>query len=159
MVRTGLGPSIALAVLTLAACGESSTKKLEAAATGPMFSPLIANALRAIADHCKLERLGEAERRDCTGRQGTVQIALVGNRFSELTIALPSKILPEAKGHLGPGLSPLLGAASTEQVLAKMSELETGQHVDVTIGNAKIAISAGGTSKIAPAYTLALRWF
>jgi hypothetical protein len=152
MLRTVLAP-IALAI---AACGGGS--KSEPA--GPVFSPVIANQLRAIGTECTLERRGETERRDCTGRYGTVQIDVgPGNRFTHLVIALPSKILPEAKGHIGSALQGVLGAQGVDTLLAKMSELTTGTRADLTIGNAKVGVSAGGKSTIAPEYTVELSWF
>jgi hypothetical protein len=154
MLRTGLAESIAL-VVALAACG-GERSKLEA--SGPAFSPLIANALRAIADDCKFERVGGTERRDCTGRHGTVHISLVGNKFSQLTIALPSKILPEAKGHFGPALLPVLGQAGIDQLIGKLGELVVGQNAELSIGGATIYLTAGGRSRIAPEYTVELRW-
>ena len=148
-------------VLALATIGGAcSGGSKPAVPPGPVFSPIIANQLRAIAPDCKLERTGVMERRDCTGRQGTVQISLgAESHLIAVTIALPSKILPEAKGHLGPALLGVLGAAGVEAMLAKLSTLDTGQAVDLTIGNAKVAISAGGRSTIAPEYTVDVSWF
>ncbi len=150
-------PRTVLALATIAAaCGGGSKP---AVPPGPVFSPIIANELRAIAPDCKLERVGETERRDCTGRNGTVQITLgAESHLTGLTIALPSKILPEAKGHLGPALLGTLGAAGVETMLASLSKLDTGQRADLTISNAKVAISAGGRSQIAPEYTVELTW-
>ncbi len=162
MLRTGWLPIVLVTIAGLAAvagaCGGGTTKPPPP--PGPVFSPVIANQLRAIAANCKLERVGETERRDCTGRNGTVQISLgAESRLTGLTIALPSKILPEAKGHLGAALQNVLGAQGVDTFLAKLSTLETGHHTDLTIGNAKLAISAGGKSSYAPEYTVELTWF
>lgn len=159
MLRTSLLPRLALAV-ALAACGGKDSKPDVAAAPGPIFSPIIANSLRAIAPDCKLERVGAIEHRECVGRYGTVSIALgAGNRFTSLTIALPPKLLAEAKSHFGHGLKEALGQAGVDTLLAALATLETGQAADLTIDNAKIHVTAGGRSKIAPEYTVAITWF
>jgi hypothetical protein len=155
MVRTVLVPIVLAAIV--AACGGGSAPP---PLPGPVYSPIIANQLRGIAPDCKLERVGETERRNCTGRNGAVQITLgAGSRFTALTVALPAKILPEAKGHFGAALAGLLGPQGIETFLAKLSSLETGQRADLTIGNAKVGISAGGKSTIAPEYTVEMTWF
>jgi hypothetical protein len=155
MVRTAL---LGL-LLALAACGNGGKDKVvEAAAGGPLYSPAVANSLRAIAANCKLEKTGAVEKRECTGRFGQVSIATVGNHLSALTIALPSKLLAEAKGHIGHGLKEVLGHEGVEALLARMAMLETGQRADITVGTAKVALIAAGRSRLAPEYTVELVW-
>ncbi len=153
MVRT------ALLALVLAACGGGDKDKvIEVAAGGPIYSPATANSLRAIAPDCKLERVGATEKRECSGRYGHVSISTLGNHLSTLTIALPSKLLAEAKGHIGHGLKEVLGHEGVEALLARLAMLETGQRADLTVGNAKVGLHAGGRSRIAPEYTVELVW-
>lgn len=156
MLRTALRGFVITFVF--AACGGDKDKVIEPPAGGPMYSPAVANSLRAIAANCKLERVGASEKRECTGRFGRVSIATVGNHLSTLTIALPSKLLAEAKGHFGHGLKEVLGHDGVEALLARLSMLETGQRADITVGNAKVGLSAGGRSRLAPEYTVELSW-
>ncbi len=156
MLRTPLVP-IVLATIVLGGCGGGGTKE-PPPGNGPAFSPVIANELRAIAPDCKLERTGATERRDCTGRYGTVQIATTGGRLTALVIAMPPKILPEAKGHIGSALLGTLGAKGVEQLIESMSKLEIGQQIELTIGTAHALVSAGGTQRIAPEYSVGLSW-
>ncbi len=152
MVRT------ALVALVLAACGGGKDKTVEVSAAGPIYSPAVANSLRAIAPNCRMERAGATEKRECTGRSGQVWISTMGNNLSAITIALPSKLLEEAKGHIGHGLKEVLGREGIEALLARMTMLETGQRADLTIGNAKVGLIAGGRSRLAPEYTVELAW-
>lgn len=155
MVRTAL---VGL-LLALAACGDKDKDKVvEVAAAGPIYSPAVANSLRAIAPNCKMERVGATEKRECTGRFGHVWVSTIGNHLSAVTIALPSKILEEAKGHIGHGLKEVLGREGVDALLARMAMLEIGQRADLTIGNAKVGLIASGRSRIAPEYTVELVW-
>lgn len=147
----------------IAACGGGESKQAEPTkappANGPVFSPIMANSLRAVAPDCKMQRAGGLEHRDCTGRFGAVTIDLgAGNRFSGLVVALPSKILAEAKGHIGNALKEVLGTEGVETLLGRMSLLDLGQSADLTIGNAKVNVTAGGRSRIAPEYTVTISW-
>jgi hypothetical protein len=124
-----------------------------------LYAPSIANALRGIAPDCTLEKTATFHNRDCTGRRGTVAIRLTGDdHFTALTISLVSMILPEAKGHLDQPLLLVVGASGRDQVIAKLGTLETGQAAELAIDKAKVSITAGGTSRIAPAYTVTLTW-
>lgn len=151
MVRTAL-------LALLLACGGGKETPVELAASGPVYSAAVANSLRAIASNCTMERVGAVEKRACRGRFGVVSIATTGNHLSALTIALPSKMLAEAKGHIGHGLKEVLGHEGVEALLARMSLLEVGQHAELQINNAKVTLTASGRSRIAPEYTVELVW-
>lgn len=146
-------------LLALVVCGgDKADRVVEVAAAGPLYSPAVANSLRAIAPNCKMERAGATEKRECTGRFGHVWVSTTGDHLSAVTIALPSKLLEEAKGHIGHGLKEVLGHEGVDALLARMAMLETGQRADLTIGNAKVGLVAGGRSRLAPEYTVELVW-
>ena len=76
--------------IAVLACGNDKSK---VDAPGPVYSPSIANALRALAADCKLEKTPTRQTRDCNGRLGIVKIELgEGDRFRGLTIGLRSMI-------------------------------------------------------------------
>jgi hypothetical protein len=152
MFRDVVGPSILCALM---ACGGGKSD----APAGPLYSPVVANALRAVAPNCKLEKTATSHKRECTGRPGRVTIALDGNdRFTSLTIALKPMVLFEARNHLEPPLEQVLGVAGRDQAMLVLAKLQTGQSDQLVVGNAKIAIDAAGTSKIAPAYVVTITW-
>jgi hypothetical protein len=153
MFRNAVAPSIICAMM---ACRGGS--KAEPAG-GPLYTPIIANSLRGVAPNCKLEKTATSHTRECTGRPGRVAIALDGNdRFSSLTIALKSMVLFEARNHLEPPLEVILGTEGRDQAILALAKLQTGQSDQLVVGNATIAIDAGGPSKIAPAYTVTITW-
>jgi len=153
MLRTVL-----VLVAIVAGCGGGGGSPAAPPGDGPAFSPAIANQLRAIAPNCKFERVNAAASRTCTGIHGKVQIALQQERFTTLVIEMPSKILSEAKTHFGNALRGVFDAAGLESVIVAMSKLETGARTDLTIGSAKVGLAAGGTSRIAPAYSIEVTW-
>ncbi len=160
MIRSVVASAI---IAALIACGGDRKPKVDTSGpSGPIYSPSIANALRGIAPDCKLEKTPTSQTRDCRGRRGIVAIGLrEDDHFASLTIALTSMILPEAKGHLEQPLVLLLGAEGRDKVFARLDKMDTGQNDVVVTGPAdlvRVAIAAGGTSAIAPAYTLTITW-
>lgn len=140
----------------LLACGNDNTSsKLDS--KGPVFSPSIANALRAIAADCKLEKTPTRQTRDCKGRYGIVKIELgEGERFRGLTVGLRSMILVESKAVIAPAIQPLIGNAK-DQVLEAMSKTEVGKTTEVAADGARITVTAAAPVAM-PTFTVQITW-
>jgi hypothetical protein len=139
----------------VAACGTDSTTDDN---TGPTFTPGVALALHGVAPDCALKKDASGETRTCQGRPGTVLITIgEGNHLREIDIDLRAYIPAHAKVHLVPALQPLLGP-SIDQFELELLKLKTGDRTAFEAAGAKIEIVAGGTSEIAPEYSVTLRW-
>ena len=96
----------------------------------------------------------------CTGRPGSIVISAVGSekRLRSIEIDLKSMTLPQAKAHLVPALAPVIDTAGTDALAAQLDKMRTGDTAQLAIAGAKVDVVAGGTSTIAPAYSVDLRW-
>jgi hypothetical protein len=141
-------------VLALAACGGTTPP----AADGPAFTPGVAYALHGLAPSCTLSRTPAQEVRTCKGRNGKIDVTIVGGHVHTIAIALRPMVLAEVKAQLGPALLPLLQPPGVDALIAAIAPLQLGDHGALTTAGARITIDAGGTSRIAPAYALSLTW-
>lgn len=141
-------------IVALAACGGDKSK----AADGPAFTPGVAYALHGVSPDCTLTRTADQEQRRCTGRNGTIDVTIVGGHVQTIAIALRPMVLAEAKAQLGPGLRPVLGPPGVDALIAAIAPMQLGDHAALTAGGARITIDARGTSRIAPAYAVTLTW-
>jgi hypothetical protein len=138
----------------LAACGTESSSEV----AGPTFTPGVALALHGVAPDCMTKKDAAGETRTCQGRPGTILITIgEENHLREIDIDLRSYIPNHAKVFLVPAVKPLLGP-STDLFEAELLKLKTGERTAFEAGGAKIEIVAGGTSEIAPEYSVVLRW-
>jgi hypothetical protein len=138
----------------LAACGTSDGSE----DTGPTFTPGVALALHGVAPDCALKKDSTGETRTCQGRPGRILIQIGDeDRLREIDIDLRSYLPGHAKVFLIPALKPLLGTG-TDVFDAELTKLKPGERTTFELAGAKIDIHAGGTSQIAPEYSVILRW-
>jgi hypothetical protein len=153
MLRTVVATSIVLAV----ACGSKDATPAQVGA-GPGYTPLVANGIRAIASDCKITKTGANEHHKCIGVKGVIDVAVASDKMTDLKIKLRAMIFAEAKGHLSHALRPVLGQPGVQELMAKVEALKTGDRTELAIGNGSITVVAGGTSKLAPEFELAITW-
>lgn len=147
----------ALALIVLAACG-SKTKQADA----PVYTPAMANSVRGLAPTCELQKGANVddvvEIWNCRGPFGSVTVGLTkGDRVRRIDVKLRSMTAPEAQAQLKSGIGPLAGPELTEKLMT-MLLLAPGQRDSAQVASARLEVVSGGTSQVAPEFSVSLSW-
>jgi len=120
-------------VLVAAACTREPPP-----ATGPAYTPAIADALKALAAHCELRPRPDGETRACRGRQATMTIEL--DRARRLR-ALDIEVVASATWEAWEMLENVLPAVAAPPVVDSARKQLRGEPADEVVGDVRVAAS------------------
>ncbi|HEU0031651.1 MAG TPA: hypothetical protein VFQ53_13520 [Kofleriaceae bacterium] len=139
-------------LIVLAGCGSKSSTS---PAAGPMFTPLVANHLRALAPDCALQRTTD-EVRTCKGELAKQVVITLDSQqhLRSLDIELAGMFSDRAKILLDQALA---GVVDTAAFTPRLEKLKLPQTEDVQVGGAHVTIGAKG-QPMSPEFSVQIRW-
>jgi hypothetical protein len=142
----------------IAACGGGSG----GGERGPVYTPGAAYGLHGIAPDCIVTKTPSEVvkvKHTCSGAVGLVNVSLgEADHLRSLDVKLGSRTLIQAKAHLVPALTPVLGKAHVDTFIAKLTTMRLGDTARLLLGDATVDVVAGGRWAMTPEYAVAIVW-